>query len=138
MDKINLAINRIINAIDWSKVKSYHKKLGIFWEIENGKDTVKRLPTVGELKDELRSIIYHMYEENLSYISYGSWVIFWERNDYSIGDIRVIFRIADFHFEENTNDRKSLEEALQKAIEKEDYEYAAVIRDTLNKKQKEN
>lgn len=138
MDKINLAINRIINAIDWSKVKSYHKKLGIYWEIENDKDTVKKLPTIAELKDELRSIINHMYEENLNYISYGSWVIFWERNDYSIGDIRVIFRVADFHFEENRDDKKFLEEALQKAIEKEDYEYAAAIRDTLNKKQKEN
>jgi hypothetical protein len=138
MDKIGLAINRIISAIDWHKVKSYHKKLGIFWEINGEKDTIKRLPTIGELKDELRSIIYHMYEEKLNYISYGSWVIFWERGNTSIGDIRVIFRIADFHFEENQDDKANLEAALQKAIDKEDYEYAATIRDILNKKQKEN
>ena len=37
-------------------------------------------------------------------------------------------------FEEDTVSRKSLEVALDKAIEKEDYEKAAEIRDALNSK----
>lgn len=137
MDKINYAIDRIINAIDWKKIKDYHKKLGIYWEYVVDKETVRKLPTVADLKDELRSLIRHMKDENLNYISYGSWVVFWERNDEAVGDIRVIFRLADFHFEENRDSRESLEEALRKAIEKEDYEYAAKIHDALVKKQTE-
>ena len=137
MDNISYAIDRIINAIDWRKIKDYHKKLGIYWEYVVDKETVQKLPTIADLKEELRSIIRHMRDEKLNYISYGSWVIFWDRMDESIGDIRVIFRLADFHFEENRNSKESLEEALQKAIENENYEYAATIRDALIKKQSE-
>jgi hypothetical protein len=75
-----------------------------------------------------------MLLENLNYISYGSWIIFWDREDSSIGDIRVIFRLAEFVFEEDKKSRGALEKALEKAVEKEDYEYAAEIRDALNKK----
>lgn len=135
MDKISQAIDRIINAIDWHKIKDYHKKLGIYWEYVVDKETVRKLPTIADLKGELRSIIHHMKDEELAYISYGSWVVFWERNEEPIGDIRVIFRLADFHFEENRDNRESLEEALRKAIEKEDYEHAAILHDALTKKQ---
>ena len=46
-------------------------------------------------------------------------------------------RLADFHFEENANSVSTLEDALQRALDKEDYESAAAIRDTLQKKKKE-
>jgi hypothetical protein len=136
MEPIHKTIDRIINAIDWKKIKDYHKKLGILWEFEEDKETVKRIPTIQELKDDLRSLLFHMHTETLDYISYGSWVVFWENESASIGDIRVIFRLADFHFEENRDSRESMEEALKKALEREDYEYAAMLRDSL-KKQKD-
>ena len=113
MERINYAINRIIDAIDWKKIKDYHRKLGIYWEYVVDKETVRKLPTVADLKDELRSIIRHMKDENLNYISYGSWVVFWERDKESIGDIRVIFRLADFHFEENRNTPQSQQSFLE-------------------------
>lgn len=134
MDVYNKAIDRVIGMIDWRKIKGYHKKLGINWEFNHDKETVRRIPNVSELKSELKSLLNHVREENLSYISHGSWVIFWDRECTGIGDIRVIFRIADFHFEENKSSHESLEVALKKALEKEDYEYAAILRDTLHKK----
>lgn len=134
MDRYTEAFEKVIQSINWRKIKSYHKKLNILWEVEDDKQIIKRVPNAGELKEELRSIFEHMLTENLSYISYGSWIIFWDREDSITGDIRVIFRLADFIFEEDKVSRKSLEEALAKAIEKEDYENAAEIRDALNKK----
>ena len=71
-----------------------------------------------------------MAEEKLDYISHGSWVIFWEID---AGDIRVIFRIADFSFEDYTGTKQSLEADLKNAVDSEDYEVAAVIRDKINK-----
>lgn len=130
------AVEKIIRSIDWRKIKSYHRKLSILWEFHEDSEVIKRLPYVNELKNELRSIFDHMLSEDLNYISYGNWIIFWDREDKTTGDIRVIFRLADFVFEEDKNSRLTLELALEKAIEKEDYEHAAVIRDALNKKGK--
>lgn len=134
MEAYTRAINRVISMIDWRKIKSYHKKLGIVWEFTYDKETVNRVPNVGELKEELKSLLNHIHEENLSYISHGSWVIFWDREATGIGDIRVIFRVVDFHFEENIKSKESIKAALEKALEREDYEYAAILRDSLHKK----
>jgi len=128
------AFERVIQSIDWRKIKAYHKNNNILWEIEDDKETLKRLPSVAELRNELRSIFDHMLLENLNYISYGSWIIFWDREDGSTGDIRVIFRLAEFVFEEDKKSYHALQKALEKAIETEDYEHAAELRDALNKK----
>ena len=70
------ASEKVIQSIDWKKIKGYHKNNNILWEIEDDKVTHKRLPSVDELQDELRSIFAHMISEDLHYISYGSWIIF--------------------------------------------------------------
>ncbi|NBO21757.1 hypothetical protein EBU94_00230 [bacterium] len=125
-------INRIITTIDWKKIKSYHKKLGIVWEfIEESGETIQRTPNVSELRSELISLLQHLQNEKLNYISHGNWIIFTDN-----GDIRVIFRLADFHIENDDNPEK-LKAALQEAIDSENYEYAAVLRDTLQKRQKD-
>jgi hypothetical protein len=134
MDPYRHAFEKVIQSINWQKIKTYHKKLDIRWEIENDKEILKKIPSVNELRQDLRSIFDHMLTEDLSYISYGNWIIFWDREDGLSGDIRVIFRLADFVFEEDKKSRHSLEKSLELAIEKEDYEYAAEIRDALNKK----
>jgi len=135
MEVFGKTIGRIINTIQWKKIKGYHKKLNILWEFTYDKEIIQRIPSISELKDELRSIFKHMIDENLNYISYGNWIIFWDKETGEVGDIRVIFRLADFQFEENpSNNKETLEKALKEAIENEDYEYAAVIRDTLQKK----
>jgi hypothetical protein len=128
MNSAGKAIESVLRAIDWKKIKGYHKKLGILWEFTCDKETTQRIPTVAELKDDLRSILHHMHSEELGYISYGNWIIFWEHESSLVGDIRVIFRVADFHFA-STQNNALLDDALKKAIEQENYEYAAFLRD---------
>lgn len=124
-------IEKVIHSIDWRKIKSYYRKLGIRWEYQEDKETVQRTPSVADLKDDFRSILSHMLDQEINYISYGSWIVFWDREDGALGDIRVIFRLADFVFEEDKKSAQSLEERLRNAVEREDYEYAAVIRDEI-------
>jgi hypothetical protein len=135
MQNYNKAINRVLESIDWRKIKSYHAKLGIRWEYKVDKEIVYKTPSIPELRSELNSIFQHMVEENLDYISYGSWVIFWDRE--STGDVRVIFRLADFSFEDSqsaemTTSPEELKIALEKALQSENYEYAAQLRDEIN------
>lgn len=131
MKNIAQYIEKVINSIDWRKIKSYYQKLGISWEYQEDKETVQRTPTVADLKEDFRSILSHMLDQDINYISYGSWIVFWDREDGALGDIRVIFRLADFVFEEDTKSAQSLEERLRHAVEREDYEYAAIIRDKI-------
>lgn len=124
-------IEKVIRSIDWRKIKSYYRKLGIHWEYQEDKELIKRSPSVADLKEDFRSILSHMLDQDISYISYGSWIVFWERENDELGDIRVIFRLADFIFEEDKKSAASLQEKLNLAVEQEDYEYAAVIRDEI-------
>jgi hypothetical protein len=134
MNQCKSAYERVIQSINWRNIKSYHKKLNIRWDMEYDKEIISRIPNVAELKSDIRAIFEHMLEEDLHYISYGNWIIFWDREEENVGDIRVVFRLAEFVFEEDKTSRNSLEKALEAAIEKEDYENAANLRDALNKK----
>ena len=131
MKSQDLYIDKVVRTIDWKKIKSYYRKLGIQREYQEGEDTLRKTPTANDLKEDFKSLLNHMLVQDINYISYGSWIVFWEREDYSFGDIRVIFRLADFIFEEDKKSKKCLQERLQKAVEKEDYEYAAIIRDEI-------
>ncbi len=124
-------IEKVIHSIDWKKIKSYYRKLGILWEYDIDKETVKRLPSVSDLKSDFRSILTHMLDQDINYISYGSWIVFWERENGTLGDVRVIFRLVDFVFEEDKKSAAGLQERLNQAVEMEDYEYAAIIRDEI-------
>jgi hypothetical protein len=140
MKNCNKAISRVLESIDWRKIKTYHAKLGIRWEYKVDKEIVYKTPTIPELKSELSSIFQHMVDENLDYISYGSWVIFWDRE--ATGDVRVIFRLADFSFEDSqsteiTTSCEELKVALEKALQSENYEYAAQLRDEINNRNKD-
>lgn len=120
-------IDKILSTIDWKKIKSYHTKLGIKWEYEVDKQVFKKVPSIPELRDDLSSILNHMLEEELEYISYGSWIVFWVS-----GDIRVVFRLVDLSFEDAKDARENLQAALADAVKDEDYEKAAIIRDEIN------
>jgi hypothetical protein len=143
MDSLSKTINQLIKSIDWIRIKSIHKKLNILWEFEDDKQTVTRVPTVGELKDEFRALIQHMNENDLNYVSYENWIVFWEKtDDQPFGSLRAVFRLLDYSFSESeeTESEESLSEDLNAelkiALDNEDYEYAALIRDELKKKQK--
>lgn len=131
-------IDNVIYSIDWKKIKTFHTRLGIKWVYESKDGEIERIPNVAELRGDLRQILNHMVTEDITYISYGNWVIFWDKEENTtIGDIRVIFRLADFVFESGSQ-KERLEAALSKAIDDEDYEYAAQIRDELKKENQIN
>jgi hypothetical protein len=136
MNTVHTLIESVIHSIDWRRIKSFHKKLGIKWVFEFNEQKIERLPTVSELRGDLRNMLEHMYSEKLTYISYGNWIIFWDALHKENGDIRVIFRLSDYVFENHA--KENLELALDKAIENEDYEYAAMIRDEINKEKQLN
>ena len=140
-------IESVISRIDWTSIRKYHKKLNIFWEIEGQNQKQLKIPTEKDLQDELRSILQYMYEEKVDYMSYSHWVIFWNMDENlheeHLGQIRVIFRISDYTFTEDAKthqdfrknlsqlDINNLEKLLSRAIEEEDYENAAIIRDSI-------
>ena len=130
-------IDKVVRTIDWRKIKPYYRKLGIHWEYQDGDETHRKTPTVADLKEDFRALLNHMLVQDIGYISYGSWIVFWDREEGGLGDIRVIFRLADFVFEEGKKSYLSLKERLDKAVEREDYEYAAIIRDEINSIKKE-
>jgi len=145
MDSFSKTINQVIKSIDWVRIKSIHKKLNILWEFEDDKQTVSRVPTVSELKDEFRFLVQHMNENDLDYVSYENWVVFWEKeDDQPFGSLRAVFRLLDYSFTESEetiieseeSPSEDLDAELKIALDNEDYEYAAVIRDELKKKQK--
>lgn len=143
-------IDIIISKIDWSTIRKYHKKLDIFWEIENEKgDKSLKIHTEKDLKEDLRSILQYMVDEKMEYLSYGNWIIFWNNETVTdeerlLGEIRVIFRISDYTFTDNPEshkqfqknlsslDRTKLENLLENAIKEEDYENAAILRDCIS------
>jgi len=125
------SISRVLASIDWRRIKAYHAKLGITWEYNVRDEIVYRIPTIPELKGEMQSILQHMIDGSLDYISYGNWIVFWDIQD--DGGVRVVFRLADFSFNITEDSEASLEENLRNAIESENYEYAAVIRDKINR-----
>ena len=131
MKAIKNLIEGVIASVDWIKILSYHKKLNILWEFKNDKEICLRIPNIAELKEELRSLLWHMHTENLSYMSYANWVVFWEDEGEDL-DVRAIFRVADFHYGKKQR-IENIEEELKKALEREDYEKAAFLRDKKRK-----
>lgn len=147
LDRIDI----IISKIDWSNIRKYHKKLDIFWEIENEKkEKVLRIPTEKDLKEDLLSILHYMFNEKMEYLSYGNWIIFWNMDsiveeERLLSEIRVIFRVSDYTFTNNQDlskqfqkslteiDKVKLEIMLENALKVEDYENAAFIRDRIFK-----
>lgn len=133
MKTVKGLIDGVIFSINWVEIKSFHRKLSILWEFEDGENSIFRVPTVSELRSELRTILWHMHNEELTYISYANWVVFWNCDE-GQEDVRAIFRVADFYYGREVYDDKNYEEELKKAIEDEDYEYAARLRDQKEKK----
>jgi hypothetical protein len=152
--KNSLKLDKIVNGIDWETVYDYHKKLNILWDIKNKDGSIDtRIPIIDDLRDELKSLVAYMDDNDCDYLSYGTWVIFWDSDDPTkLGEIRIIFRLGDYvisdternpqdgnyiPYPENGDSLDDLEDQLKSAIKEEDYELAALIRDEiqyLNKK----
>ena len=72
MKSQDLYIDKVVRTIDWKKIKSYYRKLGIQWEYQEGEDTLRKTPTANDLKEDFKSLLNHMLVQDINYISYGT------------------------------------------------------------------
>lgn len=131
-----------IDAIDWKKIMYYHKALNIQWQIEEESgNIIERLPRLKEIQEELIQLLKFAIEKDLKVLDYGNWIIYWS-NEKAEGFesgalIEIIFSLDSYMVSDDTvipqEILDELNEKMQVAIDKEDYEEAALIRDKIKK-----
>lgn len=143
-EKYQKLVQGVIKAINWNKVKHFHKAFEIKWQFEEEKGAIlERYPLVDELKDELRSLLDFVITKNMKSLDYGNWIIFWKDEKTAIEEglegarLEAIFSLEDSLVIDNdseTNSIELLEKQLSTAVEIENYEKAAKIRDKISMK----
>jgi excinuclease UvrABC nuclease subunit len=138
-------VTDVIKNINWNRIKYFHRVFGIKWEFEEKSGhIVERFPTVGELKEELRSLLRFAIEKDLKTLDYGNWLVFWtneeaaEREGFSSARLEAIFSLEEtFVIDEHEDDTvKVLENKLEVAVKNERYEEAARLRDKIQERKK--
>lgn len=139
-------INDVISNINWNRVKYFHQIFGIKWQFEEKSGSIlERFPTVGELKEELRTLLKFVIEKNIKTLDYGNWLIYWTNEEDSLKNgskgakIEAIFSLEECFVIDNDPETESiniLENKLEYAIQNEKYEDAAILRDKIKEKKK--
>ena len=142
-------IEKVISSLNWKNILDYHQQLNILWDFtdKNGNSEAK-IPTIKDIQSELYSLLTFMIEEELNYYCYGNWNIFIEHGDdiFSSDCVKVIFGISNCKYLIDSEDdlynhtpfidineiKMLLESKLNKAIAKEDFEAAAILRDSIS------
>ena len=135
-------IKEAVESIDWKKIMYFHNALNIQWQIEEDDgNIIERAPSEEEVRDELQQLLKFAVEKNLKVLDYGNWIVYWSDGETTKLDnikgavIEIIFS-SDSYFV-NTEDTKDTLDDLNKkmriAIEEEDYESAALLRDKIKK-----
>lgn len=154
-------INEVIEGIDWHKIFKFYEDKTLTWMIEKNIKGVKThkavIPTVTDLKDELKNILTYIIKSDIQQFFYGHWTIFWnekmdeeEDSEQDQGsELEVIFSPIRFFIAEdnlelldelnneyNTTMSKDeeiemLKVNLEEALKEERYELCAKIRDQI-------
>jgi hypothetical protein len=163
LEKNKILIERVIETVDWDTILKFYKLV----KREIGAETT-RIPGIKKLKrgeknsaehikQEVRCLINHVVENDLSEFIYGPWNILWVNGEWEIevdGEdgknsfIPILESVLELSFSpmvviskedllddeellEIDTDRESLNRQLEKAIEEENYELAAKIKDLI-------
>lgn len=145
-------INETLKSIDWEKITKFYENRTLIWiaekNIKGNKSIRSSIPTILDLKNELKSILVYIIDSNLPEYSYSHWTIFWFEGDDEIGSqLEVIFSPIRFFISETKNEMsiknikepymsteeeiKKLSISLQKAVKEENYELCAELRDKI-------
>ena len=116
-----------LKGINWMRVKSAHKNLGITWEFEDG---IIGYPTVADLKNHVSGLIDWCINEKKMIVETETWLVSVVQNPAAINVWFILEYSGAIYIEE---DKREIEEKIQQCIEKEDYETAAKLRDKLKK-----
>lgn len=136
-------ISTIIRNMNWSRIKHFHHLLDLKWQFQDNKgNIVERFPTITELKDELKTLIKFAMIEKEKSIETGNWLIKWdfieEENKTPNFTLEVFFVLEDaISIETNIKDYSKdslpkLEDQLKSAVDSENFEEAAKIRDIIS------
>jgi hypothetical protein len=137
-----LMIQDIVKGINWSRIRFFHQAFDIKWQFEE-KDgyIVEKVPTIADLKDELRILLRYVILKDLETFDYGNWVIYWhseeraKNTELGIARLEALFTIEDSISVETRGvdplDIEKLKNNLDEAIKEERYEDAAKFRDKL-------
>lgn len=137
-------IQEVVKSINWNRIKYFHQVFGIKWQFEEKDGHIaERFPTIGELKEELRSLLKFAVTKNSRTLDYGNWLIFWTDEDaaaregLSSARMEAIFSLEETFVIDNSKDEdavKILESKLDEAIKAEKYEEAAKLRDKITER----
>lgn len=136
-------ISNIIRNMNWSRIKHFHHLLDLKWQFQDNKgNIVERFPTITELKDELKTLIKFAMVEKEKSIETGNWLIKWElieeENKTPNFTLEVFFVLEDaISIETGVKDYSKdtlpkLEDQLKSAVDSENFEEAAKLRDIIS------
>lgn len=164
MENFEKMINDVIEDLDWRMILGFYQKLDLTWY---GKDLLKknslqkRNPTIEELQNELRSVCRFAIQKGVEEYVYDNWTIIWldpnncEEDEFFDDDfgcqLEVLFTpTRSLAFENSVEfceeqeqithtemEMVLLEDMLEKALKKEDYESASKYRDKILELKKE-
>lgn len=145
-----LDFDKIFSNLNWENIIEYYSSLNIYWSFQKEDGGVgNRIPNINDLKSELKSLIIYMINNDLDDLSYGNWIIYNHTimYDLSYTDIRIIFSIDECTYNEDIEDGEIvfhkefeidyLQSQLEVALKQENYEFAAILRDKINKYKKD-
>lgn len=137
-------VQDVIKSINWNRIKYFHQVFNIKWQIEDKNGQIsERYPTVGELREELRTLLNFVITKDVKTLDYGNWLVFWtnEENAYKDGyngaKLEAIFSLEECFVIDSNPDLDTiavLENKLENAVKHEKYEEAAKLRDKINEK----
>lgn len=165
-------INRVLETIDWSLILKFYKlvKRGVGAETTmiKGIKKLKKGEKIQEfhIKEEVRNLIHHVVENDLSQFIYGPWNILWVNGEWEIevdGEegsedpmfVPILESVLELNFSPMVvisketlitdedpmfidSDKESLNRQLEKAIDEENYELAAKLKDLIEMYEKQN
>lgn len=164
-------IQRVLDTVDWVTILKFYKlvKRSIGSETA-GIPGIKKIKkgeklTADHIKEEVRCLIYHVVENDISDFVYGPWNILWVNGEWEVemdtglsGEnefFPILESVLELSFspmvvisKENLTygkdlitidpDKEILKRQLEKAIEEEKYELASKIKDLIEMYEKQN
>lgn len=136
-------VQDVVKAINWNRIKYFHHIFGIKWQFQEKEGFIaERFPTISDLKEELRTLLRFAMSKNTPVLEYGNWLILWTNEDLAKKQgtegarLEAIFSLEDsIALDTSSQDLESIEATkmkMEEAVNKEDYEKAAKLRDRIN------
>jgi hypothetical protein len=172
-EKNRSLIERVLETVDWATIFKFYKlvkrKIGLE---AAGIPGIKKLKSGEKLspdhiKEEVKCLLHHVVENDLSQFVYGPWYILWVNGEWEVEIEKedesdeptflpilesvlelsfspmVVISKENLIFEEIQNNfddlnRETLNERLEKAVDEENYELASEIKNLIEIQEKQN